>query len=68
LGQKLGEGQTLQQAMEGTVMVAEGVRATRMFAELAGAKHVDTPFVTALMELLDGTLDPNACVARLISL
>jgi glycerol-3-phosphate dehydrogenase len=54
--------------MEGTVMVAEGVRATRMFAELAGARDLDTPFVTALMELLDGDLDPNACVARLISL
>lgn len=68
LGQKLGEGQSLEQAMEGTVMVAEGVRATRMFAELAGANDVDTPFVAALLQLLEGRLDPGACVARMMSL
>ena len=68
LGQKLGEGQTLEQAMEGTVMVAEGVRATRMFAGLAATNKVDTPFIAALIELLEGTLAPDACVQRMMSL
>jgi len=68
LGQKLGEGQSLEQAMEGTVMVAEGVRATRMFAGLAAANNVHTPFIAALMELLDGTVEPGACVQRMMSL
>jgi glycerol-3-phosphate dehydrogenase (NAD(P)+) len=68
LGQKLGEGLSLEQAMEGTVMVAEGVRATRMFAQLAAANSVDTPFIAALMELLEGTCAPDVCVAQLMSL
>ncbi len=68
LGQKLGEGQSLEQAMQGTVMVAEGVRATRMFAELAAASNIDTPFVAALVELLDGNLEPGACVQRMMSI
>jgi glycerol-3-phosphate dehydrogenase (NAD(P)+) len=68
LGQKLGEGQSLEQAMAGTVMVAEGVRATRMFAELAAANGIDTPFIAALTGLLDGTISPAACVQRMMSL
>jgi glycerol-3-phosphate dehydrogenase (NAD(P)+) len=68
LGQKLGEGQSLEQAMQGTVMVAEGVRATRMFAELAAARNIDTPFVAALVELLEGNLEPGACVQRMMSM
>lgn len=65
LGQKLGSGQTLEQAMEGSVMVAEGVRATRMFADLAAANGVQTPFIAAMLALLDGDIDPLTCVQRL---
>jgi glycerol-3-phosphate dehydrogenase (NAD(P)+) len=68
LGQKLGEGQSLEQAVEGSVMVAEGVRATRMFAELAAANSIDTPFIAALTGVLDGTVEPLACVEQMISL
>lgn len=68
LGQKLGEGQSLEQAMDGAVMVAEGVRATRMFAGLAASHQVDTPFIAALTDLLDGSIDPGACVQRMMTL
>jgi len=68
LGQKLGEGQSLEQAMAGTVMVAEGVRATRMFAELAASRNLATPFIQALVELLDGRIDSATCVQRMMSI
>ena len=67
LGQKLGAGATLEEAMADTVMVAEGVRATRLFAELAASNDVQTPFVGAIAELLDGDIDSAACVQRLLS-
>jgi glycerol-3-phosphate dehydrogenase (NAD(P)+) len=67
LGQKLGAGATLEEAMADTVMVAEGVRATRLFGELAAANNVDTPFIAAINGLLDGKLDSMSCVRRLLS-
>ena len=67
LGQKLGAGATLEQAMADTVMVAEGVRATRLFAELAAANEVEVPFIAAIAALLDGELDSTGCVHRLLS-
>jgi glycerol-3-phosphate dehydrogenase (NAD(P)+) len=68
LGQKLGAGQTLEEAMAGSVMVAEGVRATRMFAELAAARSVTTPFIAALTDLLDGKCTAPDCVRRLMAI
>lgn len=67
LGQKLGAGATLEEAMADTVMVAEGVRATRLFAELAVANAVNAPFVGAIADLLDGNIDSMGCVQRLLN-
>ena len=67
LGQKLGAGATLEEAMADTVMVAEGVRATRLFAELAAANSVSTPFIAAIAGLLDGEIDSRTCVSQLLS-
>lgn len=68
LGQKLGAGQSLEEAMAGSVMVAEGVRATRMFAELAAKRGVTTPFIAALTDLLDGGSTAEDCVRRLMAI
>ncbi len=68
LGQKLGSGISLEQAMADTVMVAEGVRATRLFGELAAANGVPTPFISAINGLLDGKISADACVKALLAL
>ena len=54
MGERLGRGQTLEQAQKEMVMVSEGVRAARMFKQLFASKGIDAPFVTAVCDLLDG--------------
>lgn len=68
LGQKLGGGMSLQDAMADSVMVAEGVRATRLFGELAAARGLQTPFVSAINDLLDGSTSAEDCVRRLTAI
>ena len=46
--------QSHDQSLEEMHMVAEGVRATRMFLNRAPKLGVGTPFIEALGELLDG--------------
>tara|TARA_Y100001934_G_scaffold194978_1_gene229923 strand:+ start:200 stop:1192 length:993 start_codon:yes stop_codon:yes gene_type:complete len=66
MGQRLGEGQSLEQATGEMVMVAEGVRATRMFAARIENMDVDAPFVSALASLLDGTGDVDDFLAAVL--
>ncbi len=66
LGQKLGEGKTLDEALEEMHMVAEGVRAARMFRAKAKQIGCKTPFVGALNALLDGDIDAEECVRRMV--
>ena len=68
MGEKLGSGLTLQQALDEMVMVAEGVRATRMFGDRVDEEGLPAPFVKALNTLLDGDIDPEDCVHRLVEL
>ncbi len=69
LGQKLGSGLTLEQAMAETVMVAEGVRATKMFATLIHKRKLDTPtpFVSAINALLDNQITATECVKQILA-
>ena len=53
MGERLGRGQTLEQAEAEMVMVSEGVRAARMFKKLFADKSIDAPFVDAVCALLD---------------
>ena len=53
MGERLGRGQTLEQASGEMVMVSEGVRAARMFHSLLQARNLDAPFVAAVCGLLD---------------
>lgn len=62
LGEKLGAGMSLEMALEEMVMVAEGVRAARMFAARAAEVGCPTPFIDALCALLDGRVSADECV------
>ncbi|MCP5178620.1 MAG: NAD(P)H-dependent glycerol-3-phosphate dehydrogenase [Pseudomonadales bacterium] len=56
MGERLGRGQTLQQAQGQMVMVSEGVRAARMFRDVCARGGHAAPFVGAVCGLLDGDL------------
>jgi len=68
MGEKLGTGLTVEQALDEMHMVAEGIRATRMFAERAETGKIDTPFTKALNTLLDGYIDAEECCRRMVAL
>lgn len=68
MGEKLGMGLSLEDALGEMVMVAEGVRAARMFVERAVKDGIDVPFVKAVNTLLDGDIDAEECVRRIVAL
>ena len=67
MGERLGKGQTLDEAQGEMVMVSEGVRAARMFHPLFKSKDLDAPFVAAVCGLLDGDLDLDGFLDRVMS-
>ena len=68
MGEKLGSGKTLEQALEEMHMVAEGVRAARMFSERAQDLNLNIPFTKALNTLLDGAIEPEECCRRMVAM
>ncbi len=66
LGEKLGSGMMLDEALSEMHMVAEGVRATRMFLQRAENIGHESPFLDALGMLLDGQIEVEACVRRMV--
>ena len=66
LGEKLGEGKSLQDALDEMTMVAEGVRATRMFNQTAMRNGWNTPFLNSLCDLLDGKITPDESVRKMV--
>ncbi len=67
-GELLGSGKRLDEALGSTVMVSEGVRATRLFAARAAGHGLPAPFVTTVLALLDGETDARQCVENLLRL
>ena len=67
-GELLGSGKRLDEALGSTVMVSEGVRATRMFAARAAASGIKAPFVTHVLALLDGAVSAADCAESLLQL
>ena len=49
-------------------MVAEGVRAARMFRDRAIDMGISIPFVVAVNTLLDGYIDAEECCRRMVAL
>ena len=66
LGEKLGSGLSLEGSLGEMHMVAEGVRASRMFINRAPRLGVEIPFLTALGGLLDGELEAEDAVRRMV--
>ena len=59
---------TLDEALGEMHMVAEGVRATRMFTERAEDANLSIPFTKALNTLLNGDIDAEECCRRMVAL
>jgi glycerol-3-phosphate dehydrogenase len=49
-------------------MVAEGVRATRMFIDRAEDDKIQIPFTKALNTLLNGDINAEECCRRMVTL
>jgi glycerol-3-phosphate dehydrogenase (NAD(P)+) len=67
LGEKVGQGNTLEQALKQMTMVAEGVNATRSAHNLSMAKHVDMPIVTEVYKILFENKPPRDSIRDLMS-
>ena len=68
MGEKLGSGLSLEEALNEMVMVAEGVRAARMFRDRAENMAIEIPFVNSLNQLLDGEISAEECCRRMVAL
>jgi len=68
MGEKLGKGLSLEEALDEMVMVAEGVRAAKMFNKRAHEDGFEVPFVSALVELLEGNISAEECCRRMVAL
>jgi glycerol-3-phosphate dehydrogenase (NAD(P)+) len=67
VGEAIGRGQSLEEALSGMVMVAEGVRTTRAAVEL-GRKHaVELPIIEMVHRVLFEGHDPREAVQMLMT-
>ena len=66
LGEKLGAGMELDQALSEMHMVAEGVRATRMFLDRSEKMGYETPFLRTLGRILDGDIEIEQAVREMV--
>ena len=66
LGEKMGLGKSLEDALGEMHMVAEGVRATRMFRNRSKKMGYETPFLDSLGKLLDGEIEAEDAVKRMV--
>ena len=66
VGLALAQGKSLQQAVQELGHVAEGVYCARTVVQRAASLGVDMPIAQAVVELLDGRLQPLAALAALM--
>ncbi|MCE9609502.1 MAG: NAD(P)-dependent glycerol-3-phosphate dehydrogenase [Chthoniobacter sp.] len=66
VGERLGRGERLADIVASMNMVAEGVPTTYSAHEVAQRHGIDTPIITQIRALLDGTLSPRAAMANLM--
>jgi glycerol-3-phosphate dehydrogenase (NAD(P)+) len=66
VGMAMAQGQTLQQAVDMLGHVAEGVYSARTVVQRARSLAVDMPIAQAVVNLLDGHLQPAQAVATLM--
>jgi glycerol-3-phosphate dehydrogenase (NAD(P)+) len=66
LGEKLGSGKSLEESLGEMHMVAEGVRANRMFLNRARRLDIQVPFLSALGDLLAGEAEVGEAGRRMV--
>jgi glycerol-3-phosphate dehydrogenase (NAD(P)+) len=66
VGLLLAQGRSLQQAVDSLGHVAEGVYCARTVAQRAAHLGIDMPISRAVVDLLDGTLQPREAVVQLM--
>lgn len=66
MGERLGRGQSLEEAQGEMVMVSEGVRAARMFKALFQKEGLAAPFVDTVCGLLDGQSDMDGFLKQVM--
>lgn len=67
LGKHVGEGLTLQEAIEATGGTAEGVKSSQSVLELARAHGVEMPITAGVVEVLAGNLPLSELAAALLA-
>jgi glycerol-3-phosphate dehydrogenase (NAD(P)+) len=67
LGVALGEGQSLDDILQGRKSVAEGVATARALAGLARSVHIEMPICNAVNEILHDGLSVDAAIEGLLS-
>lgn len=67
VGRKLGQGLTLDQALEGMVMVAEGVPTTESAQRLSKRHMVEMPITRVVHQILFQGKEPKEAIAELMS-
>ncbi len=66
VGERLGRGERLADIVASMNMVAEGVPTTYSARECATRFGIETPIITQIRALLDGTISPRAAMANLM--
>ncbi len=67
VGEAIGRGQSLEEALSGMVMVAEGVRTTRAAVELGRRHGVELPIIEMVHRVLFEGHDPREAVQMLMT-
>ena len=66
VGERLGQGETLDQILGSMSAVAEGVRTTRSVQQLAGKFNIDMPITREVFEVLFENKNPEAATNSLM--
>jgi glycerol-3-phosphate dehydrogenase (NAD(P)+) len=67
VGEKIGQGQTLDRVLSEMVMVAEGVRTTRAAVALGQKYGVELPIIESVHQLLFEDRDPREAIVELMT-
>jgi len=67
LGIALGQGQTIEKALDGRLTVTEGVPTARAMVEMAAARGIDMPIATAVHSVISGNTTVDAAIEALLA-
>lgn len=67
VGEKIGQGQSLDRVLSDMIMVAEGVRTTRAAVELGQKFGVELPIIESVHQLLFEDRDPREAIGELMT-